>query len=51
MKLLCAIGIHIPKKETVAFIDKVDGREVFKGHCACGIEWLHNCTMKTKPSD
>jgi hypothetical protein len=45
-KFLCRIGWHIPKKEMCDFVDAVDGREVWKGHCSCGREFLHNITMK-----
>ncbi len=44
--LLCKMGIHLPRREEVLFVDAVDGRNVWRGKCACGIDWLHNETGK-----
>ena len=44
--ILCSIGWHIPKKDYFAFVDIVDGREVWYGSCECGRSWLFNETMK-----
>lgn len=47
-KILCKIGWHIPKNETLVYIDRIDHCDVYEGKCACGITWIHSWSMKIK---
>lgn len=40
-KFLCGIGFHTPNKNLCfSFTDVVSGKPVYRGHCACGKQWL-----------
>lgn len=40
-KVFCKLGIHLPiQTEAILFVDNVSGKEVMRGKCPCGIEWM-----------
>lgn len=41
-RLFCLIGRHWLENHSCRFVDRVDGKEVFKANCACGRLWLVN---------